>query len=124
QRRHLRLTAEMLCKQLIDRDIGENLDFVLAAARRARKERSRSPGMDIVPTCVQAGEHEHVIAEWRQGLENGRKLEICSFPFGRPVLHGHTVWRVERQEAMRGLRSSSGASHKWREHRFQKGQSQ
>ena len=82
ERCHLRLAGEMPREQLVHRDVGDDLDFVAAAARRAGQKRPGGAGVDVVPVRLDAREHEHLVAERRQRLENRRQLERAPSPFG------------------------------------------
>ena len=75
ERRHLRLAGEVPREQLVHRHVGDDLDFVSSAARRARQKRSGGAGVDVVPARFDARQHEHLIPERRQRLQNRRELE-------------------------------------------------
>src|SRR5262249_21805977 len=107
-------------QQLVDGNVRKNLDLVAAAARRARQEGSRGSSMNVVPTRVEAGEHQHLILKRGKWLENRRKLKSRAFALRRPVLHRHSVGHIERQETTHGLHGSSRAGN----HRFEKWQGQ
>ena len=93
-------------EQLVHRHVGEDLDFVSSAARRAGQKRSGGARVDVVPARLDARQHEHLIPERRQRLQNGRQLERGALPFRRPVLHGHPVRHIERLEPVHRLRGA------------------
>ena len=78
-----------------------------AAARRAGQERSGRAGVNVVPVRLEAGEHQHLVAERRQRLEDRRELEVAALALRRPVLHRHAVRHVEGLEPVRRLASGS-----------------
>ena len=67
---------------LVHRDVRDDLDLVAPTARRARQKRSGRARVNVVPARLDAREHEHLIPEWRQRLENRRQLEALPSPFG------------------------------------------
>ena len=118
QRANLRFVAEMTGEQLIDRDIRNDLDFGLAATRRARKKRSGSACVNVIPTRPQTGQHKHLVPVRRHRLENRGKLEVGAFALRRPILHRHSVRDVEGHEPVDRFTCRSCA---W-DHRIEKGQ--
>ena len=82
ERCHLSLTAEMPRQQLVDGNIGKDLNLVAPTTRRTREKRSRCSRMNVIPACVETREHEHLIPIRRQRLENRRQLECRTFAFG------------------------------------------
>ena len=104
ERGDLRLAGEVPREQLIHRDVGDDLDFVAPAARRAGQERSGRAGVDVVPVRLEPGEHEHLVAERRQRLEDRRELEGRALGLRQPVLHRHAVGHVEGLEPVHRLR--------------------
>ncbi len=114
ERGELRLPGELPRQQLVHRDVGDDLDLVAPAARRAGQERSGGARVDVVPVRLEARQDEHLIAERRQRLEDGRQLEGRAFALRRPVLHRHPVRHIEGLEAMRRLRRSPGRAARTR----------
>ena len=82
ERRELRFLRELPRQQLVHRHVGDDLDFVAPAARRAGQERARGARVDVVPVRLEAREHEHLVAERRERLQDGRELEAGPSPFG------------------------------------------
>src|SRR6266567_4055794 len=62
ERRHLRLLGETPGQQLVHRDVGDNFHFVASTVRRAREKRPGGAGVDVIPVCLDAREHEHLAA--------------------------------------------------------------
>ncbi len=54
ERGQLRFLSEVAAEQLIDGDVGDDFDFVAAAARSAREKRSGSARVDVVPAGLDA----------------------------------------------------------------------
>ena len=111
ERRHLGLPREVPGQKLVHRDLAEDLGLVAAAARHAGQERPGGAGVDVVPARVEPGEHDRLVAERRERLEDGRQLEARPLPLRRPVRHGHAVGDVERLEARRGLGGGPRRGH-------------
>ena len=124
QRRQLRLLREVPRQQLVHRHVGEDLHLGLAAARGAGQERTRRAGVDVVPTRVEARQHEHLLAERCQRLEDRRQLEAAPFGLRQPVLHRHAVGHVERLEAVHRLAGGARPRPERRHHRIQHRQRQ
>ena len=103
ERRDLRLAGEMPREQLVHRHVGDDLDLVASAARGAGEKRSGGAGVDVVPVRLDARQHEHLIPERRQRLQNRRELERAALALRRPVLHRHPVRHIESLEPMRRL---------------------
>ena len=116
QRGDLRLFRELPREQLVHRHIRDHLDFVPAAACGSRQKRSRRARVNVVPVRAQAGQDEHLVAEGRQRLQNGRELEGGAFAFRRPVLHGHPVRDVEGLEPVRRPGGGARRRRQRREH--------
>ena len=72
---------------------------LLPAARSAGEKRSGSARVDIVPTRLDAREHQHLIAVRGQRLQDRRQFESAvPSPFRSPILHRHSVGHVKRLE--------------------------
>ena len=57
--------------QQMEHMIGEYLDFVSAATWCPRQKRSRSARVNIVPARFDTAQHEHLVPERREWLQNG-----------------------------------------------------
>ncbi len=120
ERSQLGLAREMPRQQLIHRDIGDDLDLVPSAPRRAGQKRSRCAGVNVVPVGLEARQHQHLVAKWRERLEDRRHLEAGAGGFRQPVLHRHPVGDVEGLEALH----RRGRARDRRCHRIQQRQRQ
>jgi hypothetical protein len=100
ERRHLRLLAELLGQDLVHRDIGNDLDFVPAAARGARQEGPRGAGVDVVPVRLQSREDDHLVFVRFQRFEDRREDKVLALALRRPERHGHAIGDVEGLKAM------------------------
>ena len=79
------------------------LRIVTPASGGAGEKASGGPGVVLVPRRVDAREHEHLIPERLQGLQDGRELEVPSLPLRRPMRHRHAVRHVIREKPVGGL---------------------
>ena len=77
--------------------------------------------MDIVPTRVQTGQHDQLVFEGRQRLQNWRQLEPWAFALWRPVLHRHPIGDIERLKAVCRLRSREAPQRESWVHSIEKG---
>ena len=73
---------ELPREQLVHRHVGDDLDLVSSAARRAGQKRSGRAGVDVVPVRLDAGQHEHLVPERRQRLQDRRSSKAVPSPFG------------------------------------------
>ena len=126
ERRHLGLPREVAREQLVHRDLAEDLGLVAAAARHAGQERPGGAGVDVVPARPESREHDRLVPERRERLEDGRQLEAGPLALRRPVRHRHPVGDVERLEARRRLRGGPprGGRRGRRGHRVEERQRQ
>ena len=119
ERGHLRVAGEVPRQQLVHRHVGDDLDFVAPAARRAGQERARGAGVNVVPVGLESRQHQHPVAERRQRLENRRQLEGRALGLRQPVVHRHPVRDVEGLEPVDRFRRGAGQD---RRHRLQQRQ--
>ncbi len=70
---------EVPSEQLVNGDVGDNFDFVLASTRRAGEKRSGGAGVDVVPTRLEAGQNSHLFFVRGQRLHDGREFESGAF---------------------------------------------
>ena len=82
ERGQLRFLREVPAQQLIDRDVGDDLDFVLAAARRAGEKRSGSAGVDVIPARLDAGEDQHLVLVGGERFQIGESSKAVPSPLG------------------------------------------
>ena len=110
QRGELRLVAERLRDQLIDRDAGLDLGGVGALRRDVGEEARRGAGMHAGAgggrrrrVVGEPREHGDAIAERLERLHRRREREAGTLLRGRPLLHHHAVRHVDHAEAERRL---------------------
>ena len=120
QRRHLGFVGKVPGHHLVDRHVGNDLDFVPSTPGRTGQKRTGSARMDVVPVGLDTRENEHLVLERGQGRQDRSQLEIAAFGLRRPVLHGHPVRHIERQEPVGRPRCLGGQCR--RNHRVQERQ--
>ena len=86
ERSDLRFAGEVTGEQLVHRDVGDDFDFISAAVRGAREKRPGGAGVDVVPVCFDAGQHQHLIPERRQRFKDRGQFESRAFAFRRPSI--------------------------------------
>ena len=80
--------------------------------------------MNVVPVRAKTRQHEHLVAEGCQRLEDGRELEGASLALRRPVLHGHAVRHIEGLEPVHRFYRGMHPQRERREHRVEERQRQ
>jgi hypothetical protein len=115
----LRLLGELPGEQLVHRHVRDNLHLVTPAAGRARQEGSGGARVNVVPVGLETRQHEHLIAERCQRLQDGRELEDASLTLRRPVFHCHPVRHVEGLEPVHRPATGPAVQRKRGEHRLE-----